>query len=435
MATTDKTQTVSPPANYLVPTIIIGILFFIFGFVTWLNAPLINFLKIACEINDNVILFLITFASYISYFVMAIPSSRVLKITGLKKGMALGLSVMAFGALIFIPAAVTRTFPVFLVGLFVQGAGLSLLQTASNPYITILGPLESAAKRISIMGVFNKVAGVLSPIVLNALILKGADVIESRLNVITNVSEKEQLLNELASRVIGPYIVMALVLIILAVWIRYSSLPEVEVAEEKEEEQDPSIRNKTSILQFPHLIIGVIALFFYVGAEVLAGDTIGQYGRMMGFPLSTYKNFTSYTLTCMVAGYIMGIILIPKYLSQKTALQICAVTGCMFSLAAYVTNGMTSVIFIVLLGLSNSLVWPAIWPLALNRLGRFTKLGSALLIMSIAGGAIMPMIFGKLANSFPQHPQVAYAMLLPSYLIILFFAVRGYKVGLNNSGT
>ena len=366
---------------------------------------------------------------------MAIPSSRVLKRTGLKKGMALGLSVMAFGALIFIPAAITRTFPIFLVGLFVQGAGLSLLQTASNPYITILGPLESAAKRISIMGVFNKVAGVLSPIVLNALILKGADVIQSKLNVITIVSEKEQLLNELASRVIGPYIVMALVLIILAVWIRYSSLPEVEVAEEEEEEQDPSIRNKTSILQFPHLIIGVVALFFYVGAEVLAGDTIGQYGRLMGFPISSYKNFTSYTLTCMVMGYIMGIILIPKYLSQRTALKICAVTGCLFSLGAYVTNGLTSVIFIVLLGLSNSLVWPAIWPLALNRLGRFTKLGSALLIMSIAGGAIMPMIFGKLANSFPQHPQVAYSMLLPSYLIILFFAVRGYKAGLKNSGS
>ena len=262
MATSDKIQPVSQPDNYLVPTIIIGILFFIFGFVTWLNATLINFLKIACEINDNVVLFLITLSFYISYFVMAIPSSRLLKITGLKKGMAFGLLVVAFGALIFIPAAITRTYPVFLIGLFVQGAGLSLLQTASNPYITILGPLESAAKRISIMGIFNKVAGVLSPIILSVLILKGADVIVSRLNKITNVSEKKQLLNELASRVIMPYIIMALVLVIMAVWIRYSSLPEVEQAEEEEEKQDPTIRNKTSILQVPHVIIGVIALFF-----------------------------------------------------------------------------------------------------------------------------------------------------------------------------
>lgn len=435
MASTDKIQPVSHPDNYIVPTLIIGILFFIFGFVTWLNATLINFLKIACEINDNVVLFLITLSFYISYFVMAIPSSRLLKITGLKKGMSFGLLVVAFGALTFIPAALTRSYPVFLIGLFIQGTGLALLQTASNPYITILGPLESAAKRISIMGIFNKVAGVLSPIILSVLILKGADVIVSRLNTITNASEKNLLLTELASRVIMPYIIMAVVLIIMAVWIRYSSLPEVEQVEEEEEKQDLTIRNKTSIFQFPHLLIGVVALFFYVGVEVLAGDTIGQYGRMLGFDISTYQYFTSYTLICMVVGYIMGIIFIPKYISQKAALQICAVTGCVFSLAAFFTSGLTSVIFISLLGLANSLMWPAIWPLALNRLGRFTKLGSALLVMSIAGGAVMPMIFGKLADSYPQHPQLAYSMLVPSYLVILFFAVRGYKSGLNYIGT
>lgn len=293
MTTTDKTKPVSQPNNYLIPTIIIGILFFVFGFVTWLNATLINFLKIACEIDNNVVLFLITLAFYISYFVMAIPSSRILKRTGLKKGMAFGLLIMAVGALIFIPAAITRSYPVFLIGLFVQGTGLCLLQTASNPYITILGPLESAAKRISIMGIFNKVAGVLSPIILSLLILKGADAIENELNVTTSMERKEYLLNELASRAIVPYIIMAVVLIIMAVWIRYSSLPEVEQVEEEEEKQDSSIANKTSILQFPHLIIGVIALFFYVGVEVLAGDTIGQYGRMMGFEIKTYQYFSS----------------------------------------------------------------------------------------------------------------------------------------------
>jgi len=346
MTTTDKMKPELQPNNYLVPTIIIGILFFMFGFVTWLNATLINFLKIACEIDNNVVLFLITLAFYISYFVMAIPSSRVLKRTGLKKGMALGLLVMAVGALIFIPAAITRTYPVFLIGLFVQGTGLCLLQTASNPYITILGPLESAAKRISIMGIFNKVAGVLSPIILSVLILKGADVIESKLlSESISLQEKEQLLNELASRVIVPYIIMAVVLVIMAVWIRYSNLPEVEQVEEEEEKQDSTILNKTSILQFPHLIIGVIALFFYVGVEVLAGDTIGQYGRMMGFDIKTYQYFSSYTLICMVVGYIMGIIVIPKYLSQKTALQICALMGCLFSIGALLTNGLTSVIF------------------------------------------------------------------------------------------
>ena len=427
---TNQLRTEGHSTNYLSPTIIIGILFFIFGFVTWLNGTLINFLKIACEIDNNVVLFLITLSFYISYFVMSVPSSWLLKITGLKKGMALGLFVMAAGALIFIPAAVARAYPIFLIGLFVQGAGLSLLQTASNPYITILGPLESAAKRISIMGIFNKVAGVLSPIVLSVLILKGADGIESKLNNISNISTKEQLLDKLASRVIVPYLIMAIVLIIMAVWIRYSRLPEVEQAEEKEEKEDSSIQSKTSIFQFPHLIIGAISLFFYVGVEVLAGDTIGQYGRMLGFDIATYQYFTSYTLICMVLGYIIGIILIPKYLSQRKALKICSVTALVFSVGALITTGMTSVILIALLGLANSLMWPGIWPLALNRLGRFTKLGSAFLVMSIAGGAILPMIFGTLADNYPDHPQIAYSILIPSYLVILFFAMRGYKMGL-----
>jgi glucose/galactose transporter len=415
---------------YLGPTIIIGILFFLFGFVTWLNATLINFLKIACEINNNVILYLITLAFYISYFVMAIPSSRILKITGLKNGMSLGLIVISIGALIFIPAALSRSYPIFLIGLFVQGTGLSLLQTASNPYITILGPLESAAKRMSIMGIFNKVAGVLSPIVLSAIVLKGANQIETQLININNTSEKEQLLNELSSRVIMPYIIIAVVLFIMAIWIRFSNLPNVEESRDSDEEINSTNIKKTSIFQFPHLIVGVIALFFYVGVEVLAGDMIGQYGRMLGFNLSRYQYFTSYTLISMVIGYIAGVIFIPRYISQKNALILCAIFGCIFSICALFTQGITSVIFIAMLGLANALVWPAIWPLALNKLGRFTKLGSALLIMSIAGGAVMPMIFGKIADSFPGYPQVAYSILIPSYLIILFFAVKGYKLGL-----
>lgn len=415
---------------YLGPTIIIGILFFLFGFVTWLNATLINFLKIACEINNNVVLYLITLAFYISYFVMAIPSSRILKITGLKNGMSFGLIVISIGALIFIPAALSRSYPIFLIGLFVQGTGLSLLQTASNPYITILGPLESAAKRMSIMGIFNKVAGVLSPIVLSAIVLKGANQIESQLINIISKSEKEQLLNELSSRVIMPYISIAVVLIIMAIWIRFSNLPNVEESRESEEEINSINIKKTSIFQFPHLIAGVIALFFYVGVEVLTGDVIGQYGRMLGFNLSRYQYFTSYTLVSMVIGYIAGVIFIPKYISQRNALILCAIFGFLFSCCALFTQGITSVIFIAMLGLANALVWPAIWPLALNRLGPFTKLGSALLIMSIAGGAVMPIIFGKIADSFPAYPQIAYSILIPSYLIILFFAVKGYKLGL-----
>lgn len=417
--------------NYLIPTIIIGILFFVFGFVTWINSTLINFLKIACEIDNNIVLFFVTFAFYISYFVMAIPSSWVLKVTGFKKGMSVGLVVMAIGALVFIPAALTRTYGLFLLGLFIQGTGLAVLQTAASPYITILGPMESAAKRISIMGIFNKVAGAISPLILSAAILSGADLIEKQINQATDVAQKTQLLNSLAAKVIVPYIIMAVILALLAIWIWFSNLPEVDQKEEEEEDDDPEIKHRHSIFQFPHLLIGVIALFFYVGCEVLAGDTIGQYGRMLGYDISQYQNFTTYTLGFMVIGYIISIILIPKYVNQRRALQFCAVLALIFSVCALFTTGWVTVLFITLLGLANAVMWPAIWPLSLNKLGHFTKTGSALLVMSIAGAAVLPLVWGAIADAAPlDHPQIAYIILLPSYAIILYFATSGYLVGL-----
>jgi glucose/galactose transporter len=416
--------------KYLVPIIIVGILFFVLGFITWLNSTLINFLKIACEIDNNVILFFVTFSFYISYLVMSVPSSWVLNRTGFKRGMSLGLLGIAIGALIFIPAANSRTYGLFLVGLFVQGAGMSLLQTAVNPYITVLGPMESAAKRISIMGISNKVAGAISPLILSAAILTGAEAIEAQLKVTTDIASREALLSGLAEKVIVPYIIIAVIMVLLAIWVWLSNLPEVEQEEEEEVEETPISKQRTSIFQFPHLIIGVIALFFYVGCEVMAGDTIGQYGRMLGYEISEYKNFTTYTLGFMVIGYIIGIILIPKYVSQRKALTFCSVLALIFSVGVLVTGGWLTILFVTLLGLANSIMWPAIWPLALNKLGQFTKIGSALLVMAIAGGAIMPLLWGAIANGAETYPQLAYILLLPSYAVILYFAVKGYQAGL-----
>ena len=287
------------------PTVIIGSLFFIFGFVTWLNSVLIPYLKLACELN-NFEAYLVAFAFYIAYLVMAIPSAKVLKVTGFKKGMSLGLFIMALGALIFIPAALTRTYTLFLLGLFVQGTGLAILQTASNPYITIIGPAESAAKRISIMGICNKVAGAIAPIILGAITLKNADELKVKL-LSMNGAEKAAELNALASRVILPYVAIVVVLIVLSVFIFYSGLPEIDTDHENEETQLANT-NKTSILQFPHLLLGVLALFLYVGVEVMAGDTIISYGASQGIALSTAKFFTTCTLAAMLAGYIIGII-------------------------------------------------------------------------------------------------------------------------------
>ncbi|MFA8433366.1 MAG: sugar MFS transporter [Marinifilaceae bacterium] len=408
--------------NNFGPILIIGILFFVFGFVTWLNATLIPYLRMACELTKTQAM-LVTFAFYIAYFVMALPSSAILKKVGFKNGMGLGLLVMAGGALIFIPAANSRDFTLFLLGLFVQGTGLSLLQTASNPYVTILGPIESAAKRISIMGIANKIAGILSPIILGAVVLKGADALKEKLAHMESAAKAAEL-DLMAEKVILPYLVMAGVLVLLSVWISKSKLPEVEAAEEEGEQGTDS---RSSIFQFPYLWLGVATLFFYVGVEVIAVDTLIQYGEFLGFPLKEAKFFSSITLAAMIFGYVVGIVAIPKFLTQSTALKICAGLGVVFSALAIATSGFTSILCIALLGLANSLMWPAIWPLAIDGLGKFTKMASAFLVMAISGGALLPMLYGKIAEV--ANDQFAYIIMIPCYLFILFFAVKGHKIG------
>jgi MFS transporter, FHS family, L-fucose permease len=405
------------------PIIIIGILYFIFGFVTWLNGTLIPFLKISCELT-NFQAYLVTSAFYISYLVMALPSSFLLQKTGFKNGIAYGLIIMGLGSILFIPAALNRSFPIFLTGLFIQGSGLALLQTAANPYVAFLGDPESAAKRISIMGICNKVAGVLSPLILGSIILSNPDALTAQIKSLSGAA-RGVFLDTLAQRVILPYIVMALILAGLAYLIKFAHLPEIDA----EEDKDSALSNgksKTSIFQYPHLILGFITLFLYVGVEVIAGDTIILYGQSQGIALGLARRFTSMTLTAMVIGYILGIITIPKYIKQDKALGLSAILGIIFSLGVVFTSGFTSVMFLALLGLANALMWPAIWPLSIADLGKMTKAGSALLVMGIAGGATIPLLYGRLADI--MNPQQAYWLLFPIYAFILFFAVKGHKI-------
>lgn len=419
-------QTAKKENQYAI--VIIGLLFFVFGFVTWLNGTLIPFLKLACQLNNDIQAFFVTFAFYMAYFFLAIPSSMILKKTGFKNGMSLGLLVMAIGSLVFVPAANARSFELFLTGLFIQGMGLALLQTASNPYISIVGPIESAAKRISIMGICNKIAGMLSPIILGALVLKNAGSIETAISQTTDPAVKESLLNELAGRVITPYIIMTVVLVLLAFMIKQSALPEIDT--DQEDANDKSALEKNSVLAFPHLLLGVLCLFLYVGAEVMAGDAIGAYGREMGMPLDETKYFTTFTLFAMLLGYIIGIFTIPKYLTQQKALAISAVSGIVFSILAFATTGYLAISFIALLGLSNALMWPAIFPLAISGLGRFTKTGSALLISGIAGGALIPLLYTTLKDKEILSNSLSFMVcMVPAYLYILYYALKGYKVG------
>jgi FHS family L-fucose permease-like MFS transporter len=409
--------------SYFLPMLIISALFFMFGFVTWLNGILIPYLKIACELTNFQALF-VAFAFYIAYTVMALPSAWVLEHTGFKKGMILGLFIIAVGTLTFVPAAYTRTYWVFLMALFVMGTGLAILQTASNPYVTIIGPRESAARRISILGICNKLAGAIAPLILAYYILSDGDALIKSLGGL-DPSARSLELDALAMRVIKPYIVMTILLVLMGIGIRLSPLPEIE------KEQDADVnenlqKNKNSILAFPHLILGVITLFFYVGAEVIAGDTIIRYGISLGIKIEAAKHFTSYTMVTMVVGYVLGILLIPRFISQRKFLLISAILGLLFVLGAVSTTGFTSVIFVALCGLSNAIVWPAVWPLALHNLGGFINKGAALLIMAISGGALLPLLWGKLSDLYSS--QHAYWIMIPCYLVILFYAFRGYKL-------
>lgn len=413
--------------------VLIGLMFFIFGFISWVNSILIPYFKTACELTSFQA-YLVAFAFYIAYFIMSVPASYLLRAVGFKKGMMAGFWAMALGAFIFIPAALTRTYAVFLMGLFTIGIGLSILQTATNPYITILGPKERAAQRISLMGICNKAAGILSPLVFAAVILRPTDTdLFAQLSTMT-ADQRGTALDELVRRVIPPYAVLGAFLFVLGYLVYRSPLPEIDT---EHETADVATANagKTSIFQFPHLILGAFAIFMHVGTQVIAIDTIIGYANSMGIDLLKAKAFPSYTLFCTICGYVIGIITIPRFISQVNALRICTLLGTAFTLLILFTHGTVTLLghtadisiwFVVLLGLANSLVWAGLWPLALDGLGRFTKLGASILIMGLCGNAIMPLFYGYFADVFDVHR--AYWVLFPCYLYLVYYAAYGHKV-------
>jgi len=429
----------NPEKTPIVPIAIIAGMFAIFGFVTWINGALIPFMKTINELTEAQS-YLVASASYISFVIMALPASYLIGKIGYKDGMSLGLFIMAIGALVFIPAADARTYWIFLLAIFIQGVGMTVCQTAANPYITILGPIESGAKRLAIMGIANKTAGALGSLIFGAILLSGIDGVKEKISTVSE-AEKDALLDAMADSVHTPYYVMAAVLFVLAILIRKAPLPQVEAGEVTETATGKTA--KTSIFQFPHLWLGVFALFVYVGAEVIAADTIIAYGISLGFTGEEAKFFTSYTLMAMVATYGLGVFLMPKYLKQGTALKLSAVLGIIFSVCILVTTGFTTVLFVAALGIANALVWPTIWPLTLEGLGKYTKTASALLIMAISGGAIIPPLYGRIVDANKQElitqgianaeatataSTSSYWILIPCYAIILFFAVWGHNI-------
>jgi glucose/galactose transporter len=424
-------------SNYIFSLAMLGLLFFIFGLVSWVNSILVPYFKIACQLQSELQSYLANFAFYIAYFVMAIPASLLLNRIGFKRGVMYGLWILAFGALLFAPAALERSYNMFLIALFVMGSGLAVLQTAANPFVTIIGPIESAARRISIMGICNKFAGIIAPYVFAVLVIKASDKLimeQVSANILTGAA-KEAALDELIRGVIAPYCALAILLFIFGIIFNRSSLPDINPNKDNAAAADTSTDRK-SIFDYPYLILGAIALMFHVGSQVISINTIISYAESMNISMLDAKVFPSATLACILTGYLAGVVLIPRYLSQQKALIIATVTGLVLSLCVLLVPGEvtlmgftthTSIWFLVLLGIPNSVIYAGIWPLAIHDLGRFTNLGSSLLVMGLCGNALLPLLYGWVAD-MTGNLRTAYIVLIPCFLYMIFFALYGYRI-------
>ncbi|WP_440874462.1 N-acetylglucosamine MFS transporter NagP [Thalassotalea sp. PLHSN55] len=429
----EMTLSTQRPKSNALPMAIVAGLFFILGFATWLNGSLMPYLQQILQLTPFQAS-LILFSFYIAVTFSALPSATIIRKVGYKNGMALGMATMMVAGLLFIPAAKTQVFALFLFAQLVMGSGITLLQTAVNPYVVRLGPEESAAARISIMGILNKGAGVIAPIVFTALILSGFKEVSAPLTQIE--------IDQMANSLIFPYLGMSVFIGLLALAVKKSPLPELESEDEGESSQNKG--HIKEALSHPNLALGVVALFFYVAVEVIAGDTIGTFALSLG--VENYSIMTSYTMMCMVIGYILGIALIPRFISQQAALMVSAILGLILSagivfgsndsymianviLAPFgVAKIPDTLLMIAFLGLANAIVWPAVFPLALSGMGKLTSTGSALLVMGISGGAFGPLLWGGMSSATSLGMQGGYLVMLPCYAFILFYAVKGHKM-------
>lgn len=423
--------------------IILALLFFIFGLVSWVNTILVPYFQFTLQLSNLQSSF-VTFAFYIAYLVVAIPSSYLLNKIGYKKGMMYGLWCMSIGALLFVPAAYWRTYQLFLLGLFSLGVGLAILQSATNPYVTIVGPIESAAKRMSIVGTGNKLAGVIANFIFASVVIRESDKVlmqEIESGVYTGAA-LDATLDDLIRGVIIPYLILAVALFVFGIIIRYSVLPEIDPSvvnkHSIEEESD-----KKSILLYPALMLGIIAMFLHIGTQMIALATCIQYAGTMGERLTGLaKNIPSYTMLLTFLGYFIGILLIPKYLKQRQALLICSSMNLVLSILIITTSGTVhlfgmqtdiSLWLLVMMGLPNALLYAGIWPLAISGLGKYTNLGSAFLVMALCGSAFMPMIYQWLVEmnaNYTSHflaMKKAYWILIPAFTYILWYAAYGFK--------
>lgn len=394
--------------SFLIPLSFIGIMFFAIGFALGINSLLVPVLQGSLGIS-NAASYLIIAATFIPFLVFGYPAGLTIKAIGYKKTMSLSFFIFAVAFYLFILSANERSFSLFLLASFVSGGANAYLQASVNPYITILGPLDSAAKRISIMGICNKLAWPIPSLFIVWLLGKDVSLIQ--------IEDLDKAF----------YIIIA-AFIVLGIMAFMAPLPEVKAAGEDESDDNadacPYAAGKTSVMQFPHLLLGCLALFLYVGVETVSLGTLVDYANSLGLPGAA--NYAWIAPIGIVIGYICGIIFIPKHLSQAAALKICSWLAIIGSLLVVLTPAEMSIYFISFMALGCSLMWPALWPLAMADLGKFTKAGSSLLIMAMFGGAVIPTLYGWLKDMVGA--QQAYWLCLPCFLFILYYGVAGYKI-------
>jgi FHS family L-fucose permease-like MFS transporter len=390
--------------KYFVPFITVAVLFFMIGFALGINGLLIPYIRKSLQLSTVQSYYVLT-ATFSTFVIFGYPSGILLKKVGYKKTILTSFVFFILGMYLFIPSASDQNLFIFLLASFICGIGNTILQSAVNPYITLLGNLDSAATRISIMGIVNKLAWAIAPIFLGLFL------------DLNNVDLKD---------IILPFYIIIGIFLLLFILILCTPLPEIKAIREDEKSINSPLPNtKMNILQYPHLLLGFISLFCYVGVETLSMSSIVDYANY--FQLPDPQLYTSFTVSGMILGYLIGILLIPKYLSQEKSLLICSVLGIISSCMILMPIGTISIYFVALLGLANSLLWPAIWPLAIKDLGELTKIGSSILVMAIAGGAIFPLLFGWMCDLL-QNMQQAYWICIPAYSMILYYAIKGHKI-------
>lgn len=417
----DKTR-----SQFILSMVMLGCLYFVFGLVSWVNSILVPYFKVACELQSEVQSYLAQFAFYIAYLVMTIPASALLNRVGYKKGALIGLWILALGAFLFTPAALTRTYNMFLVALFTMGTALAILQTVANPFVTIIGPMESAAKRISIVGICNKFAGILAPLIFSAIVIKPN---QAKFDLIQSGSlegsAKDAALSDLLHGVIPPYVVLGVLLLIFGVVFYRSSIKDINPSRTSAS-VDAAQQGRKSVLSYPYLVLGVLALFCHLGTQALSINTIIPFAGEIG--VKATEIFPSLTLACTLLGYFLGVIFIPKHLSQQQTLKICTTMGCVFSVLVIVLPPQVGIWFLVLMGIPNSVIYAGIWPLAIHDLGKWTNLGSAILVMALCGSAIFPLVKAAIVDSTGCTLQMSYWILIPAFLYMMFYAFFGHKI-------